>query len=67
MVSEELGNNCFLYVLTEAPGFEFEEVDIPKDLLDKVAEGSVLKYTNETYEYYSSDGFERLDKINTSK
>ena len=67
MVSEELGNNCFLYDLTEAPGFEFEEVDIPKDLLDKVAEGSVLKYTNGTYEYYSSDGFERLDKINTSK
>ena len=67
MVSEELGNNRFLYDLTDAPGFEFEEVHIPKDLLDVATEGSVLKYTNGTYEYYSSDGFEMLDKINSSK
>ena len=67
MVSEELGNNLFLWDLTDAPEYEFEEVDIPKDLLDKVAEGSVLKYTNGTYEYYSNDGFERADKIHSSK
>ena len=67
MVSEELGNNRFLYDLTDSPDFEFEEVNIPKDLLDVATEGSVLKYTNGTYEYYSSDGFERLDKINSSK
>ena len=67
MVSEELGNNRFLYDLTDAPDFEFEEVNIPKKLLDRATEGSVLKYTNGTYEYYSNDGFERLDKINSSK
>ena len=67
IVSEELGNNRFLYDLTDSPDFEFEEVNIPKDLLDVATEGSVLKYTNGTYEYYSSDGFERLDKINSSK
>ena len=67
MVSEELGNNRFLYDLTDAPNFEFEEVYIPKDLLNVATEGSVLKYTNGTYEYYSNDGFERLDKINSSK
>ena len=67
MVSEELGDNRFLYDLTDSPDFEFEEVNIPKDLLDVATEGSVLKYTNGTYEYYSSDGFERLDKINSSK
>lgn len=67
MISEELGNNRFLYDLTDSPDFEFEEVNIPKDLLDVATEGSVLKYTNGTYEYYSSDGFERLDKINSSK
>ena len=65
IVSEELGNNRFLYDLTDSPDFEFEEVNIPKDLLDVATEGSVLKYTNGTYEYYSSDGFERLDKINS--
>lgn len=67
MVSEELGDNRFLWDLTDAPEFEFEEVDIPKDLLDKATEGSVLKYTNGTYEYYSNDGFERADKIHSSK
>ena len=67
MVSEELGNNRFLYDLTDLPDFEFEEVNIPKDLLDVATEGSVLKYTNGIYEYYSSDGFERLDKTNSSK
>ncbi len=67
MVSEELGNNLFLWDLTDAPEIEFEEVNIPKGLLDKVEQGSVLKYTNGTYEYYSNDGFERADKIHSSK
>lgn len=53
--------------LTDAPKFEFEEVDIPKDLLEIATEGSVLKYTNGTYEYYSNDGFERAEKIHSSK
>ena len=67
MVSEELGNNRFLWDLTDETKFEFEEVDIPKDLLDRATEGSVLKYTNGTYEYYSNDGFERAEKIHSSK
>lgn len=67
MVSEEMGNNRFLWDLTDAPKIEFEEVDIPKDLLDKATEGSVLKYTNGTYEYYSNDGFERAEKLHSSK
>ena len=67
MVNEELGNNRFLWDLTDAPKFEFEEVDIPEDLLDKATEGSVLKYSNGTYEYYSNDGFERAEKIRSSK
>ena len=58
MVSEELGNNRFLWDLTDTPEYEFEEVDIPKDLLDKATEGSVLKYMNGTYEYYSNDGYD---------
>lgn len=67
MVSEELGDNRFLWDLTDAPEFEFEEVDIPKELLEKASQGAVLKYTKGTYEYYSNDGFERVDKINSSK
>lgn len=66
MVTEELGNNRFLWDLTETPKIEFEEVNIPKDLLNKATEGMVLKYTNGKYEYYSDDGFERADKIRSS-
>ena len=66
MVTEELGNNRFLWDLTETPKIEFEEVNIPKDLLNKATEGMVLKYTNGKYEYYSDDGFERADKIHSS-
>lgn len=63
MVTEELGNNRFLLDLTDEHKIEFEEVNIPKDLLNKATEGMVLKYTNGRYEYYSDDGFERADKI----
>lgn len=67
MVSGELGNNRFLWDLTDTPKIEFEEVDIPKNVLDKATEGAVLKYINGTYEYYSDDGFERAEKIFSSK
>lgn len=63
IVKEELKDNRFLWDLTDAPNFEFEEVNIPKDLLEKATQGAVLKYTNGAYEYYSNDGFEREDKI----
>ncbi len=66
MVTEELGNNRFLWDLTDAPNKEFEEVDIPKDLLSMATEGMVLKYVNGKYEYYSDDGFERAEKIDSS-
>lgn len=67
MVSEEIGNNRFLWDLTNTSKIEFEEVDIPKNLLDKATEGAVLKYINGTYEYYSNDGFERAEKILNEK
>ena len=66
MVTEELGNNRFLWDLTDAPKTEFEETDIQKDLLSIATEGMVLKYTNGKYEYYSDDGFERSEKIHSS-
>lgn len=67
MVSQEIGNNRFLWDLTDALEFEFEEIDIPKTLLDRATEGAVLIYTNGTYKYYSNDGFERVEKIYSSK
>lgn len=62
IVIEELGNNRFLKDLTDSTNPEFEEVNIPKDLLNKATEGMVLEYTNGKYEYYSDDGFERAEE-----
>lgn len=53
IVSEEAGNNRFLKDLTENSNHEFQEVDIPKDVLERATEGSILKFTNGKYEYYS--------------
>ena len=53
VVKEEIVNNRFLKDITEDKNTEFEEVDIPKEILDKAVEGSVLKYTNGKYEYFS--------------
>lgn len=66
VVTEELGNNRFLWDLTDEAKTEFEEVDFSEDLLSKATEGAVLRYTNGMYEYYSDDGFERAEKIHTS-
>lgn len=65
MVTEELGHSRFLWDLTNAPKNEFEEIDFPQDLLNMVTEGTVLKYTNGKYEYYSDDGFERAKKLHS--
>ena len=58
VVKEEIGNKRFLKDITEDTNTEFEEVDIPKEILDKAVEGSVLKYTNGKYEYFSDEGME---------
>lgn len=57
MVIEELGNNRFLKDLSDSSKIEFEEVDIPQELLDKATEGMILKYNNGKYEYYSDNGY----------
>ena len=63
MVSEEIGNNRFLWDLTDASKIEFEEINIPNELSEKAIEGAVLKFTNGKYEFYSNDGFERIEKL----
>jgi len=53
MVTEELKESRFLLDTTESTGTEFEEVDFPKDLLEKATQGTIFMYTNGTYEYYN--------------
>ena len=60
LVTEEIGDNRFLWDLTDKPRSEFEEVSVPKELLSQATEGIVLKYTNGNYEYYSDGGFDKM-------
>lgn len=53
LVCEEVGNSRFLKDITEKSNKEFQEVNIPKDVLEKATEGKILKFTNGKYEYYS--------------
>lgn len=57
IVTEEVGSNRFLKDINNYSKSEFEEVNIPKELLEKATEGIVLKYTNGKYEYYSEDEY----------
>jgi hypothetical protein len=50
IVTEEVGENRFLKDLTENNNKEFEEVNLPKDILEKAVEGTILKYSNGKYE-----------------
>lgn len=64
MVTERIGNKCFLKDLTDKSKIEFEETDLSKGLLEKASEGVVFKYEDGKYKYFSDDGFEREEKLN---
>lgn len=60
LITEEIGNNRFLWDLTDKPQNEFEEVLISQDLLNQATEGTVLKYNGKNYEFYSDNGYEMI-------
>lgn len=61
VVTEEINDKRFLWDLTDRPKHEIEEVDFPKELLSQATAGTVWKYENGDYTYFSSDGFERME------
>lgn len=61
VVTEEINNKRFLWDLTDRPKNEIEEVDFPKELLVQATAGTVWKYEDGDYKYYSNDGFERME------
>lgn len=63
VVTEEINDKRFLWDLTDRPKQEIEEVDFPKELLVQATAGTVWKYEDGDYKYYSNDGFERIEKI----
>lgn len=60
LVTEDRDNKIYLWDITDKPKNEIEEKDFPEELLDVAKEGSVFKYENGKYEFYSNDGYEML-------
>ena len=60
MVEEDVNERIYLIDLSNDNGKAFEEVDFPKELINKATEGAVFKYEKGKYSFYSNDGFERL-------
>lgn len=60
MVEEDINNRIYLLDLSDKSNCVLEEVDFPQELIKKATEGSVFKYQNGKYVFYSNDGYEML-------
>ena len=57
MVEETINDRVFLIDLNNREDGVIEEVNFPKKLKNQASEGSVFKYSNNEYVYYSNNGF----------
>ncbi len=65
MVEEDRNDRIYLTNISDkSDNIVLEEVDFPKELLDKATEGTVFQYKNGEYLFYSRDGFERIYENN---
>lgn len=62
MVSEDVNDKIYLWDITDKPAYEIEEVDFPKELLNKAKEGALFQYVNGEYSFFSDEGFEAIYK-----
>ena len=60
MVEEDRDNIIYLLDLSDKSNYVLEEVDFPQELIKKATEGSVFKYENGKYVFYSNGGYEML-------
>ena len=63
MVTEEINNRRFLMDITEKLTPKFEEVEFPENLLEQATEGTVFIYKDGKYQYYSKDGYDRIENL----
>ena len=62
MVEENINDRIYLSDITKPKGFSIEETEFPENLRDKGTEGTVFKFENGKYQFYSDKGFEMLYK-----
>ena len=60
IVEEDINNRIYLKDLMSTVNYVFEEVEFPKQLINEAREGTVFRYENGQYTFYSRDGFERI-------
>ena len=63
MVTEEINDRRFFMDITEKLTPKFEEVEFPKNLLEQATEGTVFIYKDGKYQYYSKDGYDRIENL----
>lgn len=60
LVTEDRGNEIYLWDFTDKPKHEFTEIISSEELLKVAKEGAMLQYRNGKYELYSTDGYDML-------
>lgn len=60
LVTEDRNGKVYLWDFTDKPKNEFEEIDLPAELLKVAKEGAMLQYKNGKYELYSENGYDML-------
>lgn len=60
LVTEDRGNEIYLWDFTDKPKHEFKEIISSEELLSIAKEGAMLQYKNGKYELYSTDGYDML-------
>ena len=60
LVTSDRNNQIYLWDFTDKPEYEFEEKNIPPELLDVAKEGAMLQFKNGTFTLYSELGYDML-------
>lgn len=60
LVTEDRNDSVYLWDYTDKSKKEFEESNLPKDLLNIAKEGTMLQYKNGKFELYSENGYDML-------
>ena len=60
LVTEDRGNEIYLWDFTDKPKKEFKEIITSEELITVAKEGAMLQYKNGKYQLYSTDGYDML-------
>jgi len=61
LVTEDRNGEVYLWDYTEKSEIEFEEKNLPSEVLDFATEGAMLEFKNGEYILYSPDGYDIID------